>query len=936
MSRIRDLLMDRVKNPKPIAHWDFSRYKDSDMTESINYVEDLTGNGYDLRLNNFDFSSNSGFEGYAQDFNLVNVTNQLVSKSRNVIKIIRTDFSYRSTISKDKYNNTAYVVKVSLPESYDNDDLQYVCYVGPNYADYGLSSDRQIQTLKNGINIIQPFSDEYFNNAQYIAFYPTAVTNEPCIVEQFPLNPFSLVFNNSSAVIKKALALPIQKGFTFIANRKYLDKATRTVLWGKYLTGGDNGYIIGDYSYVQSEEYNNNIFVYGRVNVIPNFSEVEDGISWFSDKLYNGETALNKGTIDDPGTSPLCIGNYNIQSANGNNGGYGHYAVSEAWVFNKTLTKEQVERFIAENATPLPQVYYDVEKQGTLDSDTNKDRILDFSGNGNHGTLNNFTYDRYYTDEVNSLRLNSNNAGDSTFENKVLTILNNNPGYILSSSAITEGTTVTVQSFKIKVTGVTNDRYLNILWQNGDAAHIVQTVKTDGIYTIPKYNVTVNGNTNDIIINAIGGSFTEPCTVEFLENNNGWGDYDDYVDTFKAANAGVYKRPVLTLDKTDPEYGKSHTILQSPLQTVSAENTIVKSPEVKVIVHRIKNGRISIGCRKNNNIELGGFITINKPGVYNVPSYLVTLNPGDTYEEVVVVDSGSTELEVEFLPSNVEPSYPIQQILGGANSPKYYNTERTSTTITCTALTSTTTQMYPIYMDIIGADMKAGRYRLKSYGGLKEVYVSTSGINNLIKVGDFSENDVVEINLTQDILDHGYKYIQFKSASSVTTGDKFTVELLPDLNSYIQFDAAKGTDILLDTLTEGFKTVFILCQNDDRQVGCIYDQRKIDATPPENSAFSITTGIGNTAYSHRNGGLTYINGVLNETTASNVLIDKRLITIVNDDVSDELSTNGRIGSQRTTQLNKSSLKLYKFLGFKEALSEKQIQKVIERYGLQVN
>lgn len=936
MSRIRDLLMDRVKNPKPIAHWDFSRYKDSDMTESVNYVEDLTGNGYDLRLNNFDFSSNSGFEGYAQDFNLVAESPQLVSKSKNVIKIIRTDSSYRSTISKDKYNNTAYVVKVSLPESLGNNDLQCVCFVGPNYADYGLSSDRQIQNLKNGINIIQPFSDEYFNNAQYIAFYPTAVTDEPCIIEQFPLNPFSLVFNKSLAVTKKALALPIQKGFTFIANRKYLDKTTRTVLWGKYLTGGDNGYIIGDYSYILNEEYNNNIFVYGRVNVIPDFSEIEDGLSWFSDKLYDGETALNKGTYDDSGTSPLCIGNYQAQVPDSGSNGYGHYAVSEAWVFNKTLTKEQAERLIAENATPLPQVYYDVEKQGTLDSDTNKDRIIDFSGNGNHGTLNNFTYDRYYTDEVNSLRLNSDNAGDSTFENKVLTILNNNPGYILSSSAITEGTTVTVQSFKIKVTGVTNDRHLVICWQNGDAVHIVQTVKTDGIYTIPKYDVIVNGNTNGIIINAIGGSFTEPCTVEFLENNNGWGDYDDYVDAFKAVNAGVYKRPVLTLDKTDSEYGKSHTILQSPLQTVSAENTIVKSPEVKVIVHRIENGRISIGCRKNNSIEPGGFITINKPGVYNVPSYLVTLNPGDTYEEVVAIDSGSTELEVEFLPSNVEPSYPIQQIFGGANSPNNFNTERTSTTITCTALTSTATRVYPIYMDIIRADMKAGRYRLKSYGGLKEVYVSTSGVNNLIKVGDFSENDVVEINLTQDILDHGYKYIQFKTASSVTTGDKFTVELLPDLNSYIQFDAAKNTNILLDTLTEGFKTVFILCQNDDREIGCIYDQRKIDATPPENSAFSITTGISTAAYSYRNGGLTYINGVLNETTTSNVLIDKRLITIVNDDVSDELSTSGRIGLNRNSTSNASSLKLYKFLGFKEALSEKQIQKVIERYGLQVD
>lgn len=42
---------------------------------------------------------------------------------------------------------------------------------------------------------------------------------------------------------------------------------------------------------------------------------------------------------------------------------------------------------------PLPEVYYDVEKQGTTNQDNTKDKLIDFSGNDNHGQLNNFTFD---------------------------------------------------------------------------------------------------------------------------------------------------------------------------------------------------------------------------------------------------------------------------------------------------------------------------------------------------------------------------------------------------------------------------------------------------------------------------------------------------------------------------------------------------------------
>lgn len=912
--------------PKPLIHWDFSRYKDSDMTESVNYVEDLTGNGYDLRLNGFDFSIKSGFEGYAQDFNKVDGS-ELISKSRNIVKLIRDSDGYNVSIDKDGYNNTTYIVKVTLPEGVS--ELWCSCYIGDSYADYGLSADKENQTLVNGINIIQPFSEEYFNNCKYIAFFALSYTDKPCVVEQFPLNPFSLVFNNTNAISKKNVLLPVQKGFTLICNRKLVDTNIRSVLFSKYLNVAEysvNDHILIDYKPDVDSPYV--VYNYGTIkdiaNVIPS-----DGIMWVSKDSYNGVKELTAGDLDGSNPTPVSFGIYGITAPDyATERGNSSFAISEAWLFNKVLTKEQVERFIAENATPLPQVYYDVEKQGTLDSDTNKDKIIDFSGNNNHGTLNNFTYDSYYTDEVNSLKLHDNNKGDSIFENKILTISNNVEGWLLSPDSETITEQYTVQSFKIKVTGLQSGQNIQFRKvEEGDNQIRVYTISSDGIYTIPKYTVNAGTNVFKLVLSC---TTLNGVTVEFLENSNGWGDYDDITDTFVTFNAGVYTKPVLTLDKTNPEYGVAHTLLRSLQQTVSADNTVVRSPEIKMLVHRIEGGRISVGYIKNDVRGEGEFISIDTPGIYTVPSYPVTVNTTDNYYGFCVTDSGCTELEVEFLPSNVEPSY-ITDTLSILTNQAGDSGQVSGHSVTYTA--SIDKEQYLIGIIRIKESGLKGTIKLKSYGGLGDIILAKPPMQDPIRIGNFADNDIVEINITQDLIDKGYNFIMFRTTSAVTAGDKFTVELLPDLNSYIQFDAGKYTHISLDTLTEGFKTVFLVCQNNDKETGALYDQRLVDAVPPENSAFNITTGVFDVAYSYRNGGITYINGVLNETIASNVLTDKRLITVVNDDVSDTLSRNGVIGQGSIDGSGNSSLKLYKFLGFKEVLSPEQIQKVIDRYGL---
>lgn len=139
-----------------------------------------------------------------------------------------------------------------------------------------------------------------------------------------------------------------------------------------------------------------------------------------------------------------------------------------------------------------------------------------------------------------------------------------------------------------------------------------------------------------------------------------------------------------------------------------------------------------------------------------------------------------------------------------------------------------------------------------------------------------------------------------------------------------------GTDdyVSLDAFDSGFKTVFILCSWHKFNL-MNYDQRK-DGTSQENA---LNTHEFSICYVGRNvNGKTYLNGKLNTTIkASSTINKKHLITAILKAENNTMTPV--IGS---TCLNKglySNITLYKFLGFKEALTEEQIQAVIKKYNL---
>lgn len=159
------------------------------------------------------------------------------------------------------------------------------------------------------------------------------------------------------------------------------------------------------------------------------------------------------------------------------------------------------------------------------------------------------------------------------------------------------------------------------------------------------------------------------------------------------------------------------------------------------------------------------------------------------------------------------------------------------------------------------------------------------------------------------------------------TDQNIIIEIIPQYPGALVLD---GVDdyIALEAFDSGFKTIFMLCKPFAKEK-ILYDQRRNGV----GMSFAIYNGEADKiAYSQRNNGKTYINGILNTSIPTgNLLNKKHLITISNSNISESqkpnIATNYNHGSFHC------NMAIYKFLGFKDELTEEQIQYVIEKYNL---
>lgn len=160
------------------------------------------------------------------------------------------------------------------------------------------------------------------------------------------------------------------------------------------------------------------------------------------------------------------------------------------------------------------------------------------------------------------------------------------------------------------------------------------------------------------------------------------------------------------------------------------------------------------------------------------------------------------------------------------------------------------------------------------------------------------------------------------NVSNFTGECNLIIEMIPKYPGALVFD---GVDdyISLDAFDSGFKTVFMVC-NIFKLETILYDQRSTG------NDYALFNTLNSVAYKARNGNPTYINGIQNNNILTNELLNKKhLISVYTQNVNTASVTLGTSKSKG----NFSNMALYKFLGFKEELTEEQIQAVIKKYNL---
>lgn len=131
--------------------------------------------------------------------------------------------------------------------------------------------------------------------------------------------------------------------------------------------------------------------------------------------------------------------------------------------------------------------------------------------------------------------------------------------------------------------------------------------------------------------------------------------------------------------------------------------------------------------------------------------------------------------------------------------------------------------------------------------------------------------------------------------------------------------------VSLDAFDSGFKTMFMVCNPRNKSNAFLYDQRK-NSKPPYDYALYTYNSV---AYNMRNANGTYINGIKNTKVFTKDLNNKKILISVNSELTQ--LNKPTVGAGITGSY--SDMALYKFLGFKEALTEEQIQTVIKKYNL---
>lgn len=611
--------------------------------------------------------------------------------------------------------------------------------------------------------------------------------------------------------------------------------------------------------------------------------------------------------------------------------------------------------------------------KGKTNDDEDRAILKDLTGNGHDITLNGFAfsemsgYGGYNVDFINTFGKIKPERVDGTATGIKINItqVKNTNNFIENTS------NKIIPSFKIKVTGISDNgvyiKYRYYLNVNGSSMLKFMELNSDGIYTLPQ--------TDETKYNGFLGSTEGKCniTIELLP------EYPDALVFDGVDDYGINEdMPILTDYTFIAKRGKNHK--QSCLFTKGYGTTA--SAFIFEGVSFVSN-TYNFGRANNVNILTDSDISWQTKNYYNGQSILfgskldvkggilgkVSLEDsrffkGAFYSAYLFARSLDEQEIKEFIRKYIDPEYLLPSEIPTPNC--YYdfsqgsNDDETRDTI----------------KDLSGNGNDAVAHNfawsgMSGYGGYNlpiEKYIINGTFSGPIRQYGYDFKDGKSIgklrfnvsNLSEGThfsirivgLDYSYKinkngYWELKDITNntgntktweiVATGytyNNVTIEFLPEYEGALVFD---GIDdhVSLDAFDSGFKTIFMVCTFFSPDL-FIYDQRN-NTRDNENA---VTSNNGEPCYYGRNkSGITYINGLLNDykyghensiypvnTKGKKHLITCAIINGVN-------TTTPTIANRYDKGYQYLKMNLYKFLGFKEALTEEQIQAIIKKYNL---
>lgn len=459
-----------INYPGLIAAWSAKGKTNDDEDRAI--LKDLTGNGHDITLNGFAFSEMSGYGGYK---------NKLTNLRRNTQTEDRI-FTITSTkITVNAWDGKSNIVHYFAADS--NKKLSACKFKLSNIT--GITSV-SFNYLSNGFEIndtvtedgIYELKDANYESDTFNLRINTSFKDKNVIIKLLPEYPDALVFDGVDDYGQSIDRIKALTKYTIILKRKII-KATNG---GCVLYKGDLRY--DDSTENFGVEFTDNKYWYyysgllGNNKIIP----YQEDIIYAKEKSYNGQQM--NSNLDNVADNPIVISTVNKT-------GFVNMAFYSAYLFDRSLDEQEIKAFIRKyidpeyllpSEIPTPDCYYDFS-QGS-NEDENRETIKDQSGNGNDAKAYNIAwagmsgyggYDiDFKTEYQNSLNVNRVTGTLSSTKFNITSVKNTNA--FLESSRLE-----THPSYKVKVTGVSDNLFLTYQYGTGNNFHI----KTEGIHTIP-------------------------------------------------------------------------------------------------------------------------------------------------------------------------------------------------------------------------------------------------------------------------------------------------------------------------------------------------------------------------------------------------------------------------------------------------------------------